>query len=267
MKDADKLVSNSLGVMHLLPSVILLAAGFAKLYSVHFLDPSNFIDIPISVVEILSGLGFLFVSKRVFSVVQLLLFGTFTGYLVSKINTSSSSCGCFGSLHSTPEVMVLVDIACTVFLISFWRKSLVAHPATAVRLFSSLVFCSAIGYLYGIGVSTATDDASLANYVDGPSSRLSEVVEGMPNLQSGSLSLLFVRGDCTKCERAVLEATSRRSNGQLLVVQVDEGPMPKKWLMFLENGSLRLKKSIFIETPSMMTVKDGVVLDYFIISD
>jgi hypothetical protein len=285
------------GVLRVLVAILLLAAAGLKAHQLAT-EPTAEGDLwshrwfLILWVEVELALGLWLASglaRRAAWGVALACFAGFAAIALYKGISGETSCGCFGRIEVNPWHTLILDVVVAAALLLFRPPLRVAAPATYFRV--RFAATAAIGLAAGIPVALAAALYAPAGLsADGEVTGDQRVVLLEPEKWVGTkLPLLkhidiggqFAKGrwtvvlyhhDCPHCQERVpqFEQEARRQAGRLVdarVAMVELAPYapPGKNLLppdtTCTKGRVSDVRDWFVETPTILTLVDGVVVD------
>lgn len=211
-------------------------------------------------------------------------FGVFAAVSGYKALRGESSCGCFGPLALNPWVTFALDVSAVGALLCVpppvettvsRRAGLAMGAAILIAAFAAPVFIvrggptrvAGEGELASAGGVVILEPQSWV----GKRFPLGRYIDIGSELSSGRWTVVLYRHDCPDCLRAlpVYESRARdlaaeRSEERVALIQVppltEEAP-PVTLPTSCALGSLESSKSWFVETPAVISLQDGVVVD------
>jgi hypothetical protein len=228
-------------------------------------------------------------ARRFAWAVSLAMFAAFSVVTATKYFHGEASCGCFGSVSVPPQYTFLLDVtivATLAFLrpkggswwpFTQWRRFLVAG-AIAVPI----VVLSAIPVLrfsWTKGTSAAAIDSGDNTVVLEPETWVGQPlpiaghIDIAKELGRGDWLVVLVREGCSGCAALVPELAAKAravAPGKVAKVALIHIPPHKEPSEFAHdgaqflNGKLDATRDWFVQTPTVLRLKDGIVTDVVI---
>jgi hypothetical protein len=243
------------------------------------------------VIELFMGFGLLSgVLRRLAWCGAGLCFTFFIGITIYEGVVGMTSCGCFGHVPIHPWAMLVFDVAALGALLIFRPdlKRPAQVPMFRARLIGALAAAaagSAASLVFMLRYEPATLTADGRILGDDPTVRLmpERWVKGKPlpllghvdvgkRLATGEWTVLLYHHNCPYCRRKIRrlheQAThlaGRRREARIAVISVpphapaDRNPVPAQTPLLA--GKLPESRGWFVETPTLVRIRDGRVLD------
>jgi hypothetical protein len=233
--------------------------------------------------------------------VAVVLFSIFTVVSIWKSLTGVSECGCFGRFTLSPLQSLMINIGCLSVLGLLAKRSSLRSETRGVispnrQIFDRSNIVQVLYYSLCAGICLAPllflafiPDATIAyNLVDlrnqsnpvgvvildfgawiGKSFGLTELIADCPNtLENGTWTVVFYSNRCSSCDRVLNELleTEPRKSSQVLLISVNGIDAAAKKIDKEHHGSLHYgylqdPKKYFVDTPTVLFLEDGIVVD------
>ena len=273
--------ATSLATETLAVGLLLILAGFLKLHqwALEGVPTANPLALwllsGVPALEILLGMWIISgIEARKARLVGLFCFGAFAGASLISALRGKTSCGCFGVIEVNPWWTFLLDLV-VVGLLAIrrsrhppWSFDLANTAAQLKALVGAGVVVASFATLATVAV-TLTRGTSVLETGDWEGRRcpLLDLVDIGPALSEGNWIVVLVRSGCEDCHTAIpsyeqrAESLSRTGNStRIALIDVSSAPRVESqagWACLW--GRLENSRSWHVQTPTEITLRDGVV--------
>lgn len=218
---------------------------------------------PIAIVEVELLLGLLLLSglfQHPAWVVAIIFFVAASFVSLYSIFAGNASCGCFGDIEVSPWFTLLFDLFAVSLLLLF-------RPRPQLQQSMSIVRTSIVGLLFLMSPLLFLPLGMDKIQVLEPQSWIGErlpilgQIDIGARLMTGRWKVVFVHHDCRRCREKIgnLPSPNCRTH-QAAVIQIPPyGQIPAR--SDLVSGSLSNRYDWFVETPVVLTLNNGIVME------
>ena len=257
-------------ILWTIPAYLLLLSASAKVLAPEPTPKSSWLGL--AGLEMCIGMGLaVFGRQRSVRALAMLVFSGFAGYSYFRWIGGSESCGCFGSLKTSPQFSFFLDIVLVLMLaFSFTRTKF-----TRLRFACSLTIAAIPLVLFLNPHFVANGNRELRAYdlrtqeIDSKFA-FSQVFDAPSFLLADDCELLFIDSNCDACEEAIRNFADRLDsigNSQSAVAVYDVNTSdyllsyPSTGIRWNSVRFIYRSRVQFVGYPIVYRMRDGAVID------